>query len=102
MRLAVTLVFVTACVSSGTYNHKVAELTKLRADDAAAAKTRDRDLSDQIATAKKRSAELQARLDETQRALDKANAERAALQKSVDDDTQLVATLKQRLEKLGQ
>ncbi|HEX4421210.1 MAG TPA: OmpA family protein [Kofleriaceae bacterium] len=70
-----------ACVSSGTYNKKVAELTKQREDEEAAAKARDKAQADQIT---------------------KLTGERDALQKQIDDDTQLVATLKDRLEKLGQ
>jgi chemotaxis protein MotB len=70
-----------ACVSSGTYNKKVAELTKQREDEESAAKARDKAQADQIT---------------------KLTGERDALQKQIDDDTQLVATLKDRLEKLGQ
>ena len=91
-----------ACVSSGTYNHKVAELTKARADDAAAAKAREDSLQDQLDKTKKSYVELQTKLTDNQAALEKANGEKNDLQKHLDDDTQLVSTLKQRLEKLGQ
>jgi chemotaxis protein MotB len=91
-----------ACVTTGTYNRKVGELTKLRDDDTAAAKQREKALSDELDNQKTSYMELQGRLADTQAALDKATAETAELQKRLDDGTQLVATLKQRLEKLGQ
>ena len=93
---------VSACVSNGTYNRKVAELTKLRDDDVVAAKAREKDLGDQIATLQKSYVELQSKYTDTQAALDKATADKADLQKRLDDGTQLVETMKQRLEKLGQ
>ncbi len=87
MRITAILVcaLTTACVTTGTYDKKVGELTKLREADAAAAAARER-----------------AQAAEEKRALDKASAEQAELQKQLDDGTQLVATLKGRLEKLGQ
>jgi len=63
-----------ACVSNGTFNRKVAELTKQREDEAAVSKA-------QIA---------------------KLTKERDDLQKKIDDDSQLISTMKQRLEKLGE
>jgi chemotaxis protein MotB len=84
-----------ACVTTGTYDKKVAELTKLREDDAAAAKARDKAQADQLA-------QVQASRTEVQASLDKSNTEREGLQKQLDDGTQLVTTLKGRLEKLGQ
>jgi chemotaxis protein MotB len=81
MSMILCLGLASACVSSGTYNKKVAELTKQREDEEAAAKARDKAQADQIT---------------------KLTGERDALQKQIDDDTQLVATLKDRLEKLGQ
>jgi chemotaxis protein MotB len=98
----VALVLAAACVTTGTYNRKLAELTKLREQDAAAAKERERVLSDQIDVTKKSYVELQGRFADTEAALDKANGDKAELQKHLDDGTQLVTTLKQRLEKLGQ
>jgi chemotaxis protein MotB len=89
------VILVSACVSTGTYNSKVADLTKARDDDAAAAKQRQHALDEQIL-------ELQSKLADTQAALDKTTADKEALQKQLDDGTVLVATLKQRLEKLGQ
>ncbi len=96
------LIFVTACVTTGTYNHKVAELTKLREQDAAAAKDQERALSDQLDKTKKSYVELQTKLVDVQAALDRATADKAQQQKRLDDSAQLVTTLKQRLEKLGQ
>lgn len=91
-----------ACVTTGTYNRKVDELSKLRDDDAATAKQRERSLSNELDKQKASFMELQGRLADTQVALDKATAEKAELQKRLDDGTQLIATMKQRLEKLGQ
>lgn len=96
------VILVSACVTTGTYNRKVAELTKARDDDAAAAKQREHALDEQIAGLKNSVLELQGKLADTQAALDKATADKAALQKQLDDGTALVATMKQRLEKLGQ
>ncbi len=82
------LVFVAACVSNGTYNKKVADLTKKQQDEAAAAASREKDLGD--------------KLNDANGKLDKANADGASLQKQLDDTTQVVATLKAKLEQLGQ
>jgi chemotaxis protein MotB len=96
------IVVASACVSSGTYHRKVAELTKARADDAAAAKSREDSLQDQLDKTKKSYVDIQNKVTDNQTALDKANTEKTDLQKRLDDDTQLVSTLKGRLEKLGQ
>ena len=102
MRVLLPLVIlVSACVTTGTYNRKVAELTKLRDDEAAAAKQRERTLDEKISDLQRTVSELQGKVAETQAALDKAAADKAALQKQLDDDTALIATMKQRLEKLG-
>jgi chemotaxis protein MotB len=100
--VSVTAWLAAACVTTGTYNRKVDELTKLRGDDAAAAKQREQGLADQLAAEKSHYIELQNKLADTQAALAKAAADKADLQKRLDDDSQLVETLKQRLEKLGQ
>ena len=100
--LLAVIVLTSACVSTGTYNRKVADLTKMRADDDDAAKQREASLTAQIATAATNYADLQRKLSDTQSQLDKANGERANLQTQLDDGTQLIGTLKQRLEKLGQ
>jgi chemotaxis protein MotB len=89
-------------VSNGTYNRKVADLTKQREQEAAAAKERESQLSDQLAKTQNSYVELQTKLVDVQAALEKASADKSELQKHLDDGTQLVATLKQRLEKLGQ
>lgn len=103
MRVLLPLVIlVSACVTTGTYNRKVAELTKARDDEAAAAKQREHTLDEKIAELQHTVAELQGKVADTQAALDKATADKAMLQKQVDDDTALIATMKQRLEKLGQ
>ena len=103
MRFLLPLVLLmSACVSSGTYNRKVAELTKARDTDAAAAKQRERALNEQIAALKKSVGEMQANLAEIQSALGKTSADKTTLQKQLDEGTALVATMKQRLEKLGQ
>ena len=96
------VILVSACVTTGTYDRKVAELTKIREDDAAAAKQREHALDEKIASLQSSVTELQGKLAETQTALDKVTADKAALQKQLDDGTALVATMKQRLEKLGQ
>jgi len=102
MTMIVALTLASGCVTTGTYNRKVGELTKLHEDDAAAAAARERAQADQLAKAKQGSAELQSQLADTRAELDKLNADRTALRKQLDDGTQLVTTLKQRLEKLGQ
>ena len=96
---ALALVLASACVTTGTYDHKVAELTKLRADDAEAARAREKAQADQLDKAQKVCADQLADLRGT---LEKLTADREALQKQLDDGTQLVTTLKARLEKVGQ
>lgn len=103
MRILLPIVIVvSACVSTGTHNRKIAELTKARQDEAAAAKQRENDLDEKIAGLQRTVSELQGRLAETNAVLDKTTADKAALQKQLDEGTALVATMKQRLEKLGQ
>ncbi|MDX2093675.1 MAG: OmpA family protein [Kofleriaceae bacterium] len=77
-----------ACVTSGTHKKKIAELNKLREDQAAAAAKREKELLDQLADITKK--------------LGDTTTERDKLQKAVDEGTALTATLQQRLEKLGQ
>lgn len=103
MRVLLPLALVaSACVTTGTYDRKVAELTKARDDEAAAARQREHALDEKIASLQSTVSELQGKLADTQTGLDKATADKAALQKQLDDGTALVATMKQRLEKLGQ
>lgn len=90
------------CVTTGTYDKKVAEMTKAREDEASSAKQHEKALDEKIAGLHGTVSELQSKLAETQAALDKATADKTALQKQLDDSTALVATMKQRLEKLGQ
>jgi chemotaxis protein MotB len=96
------VILVSACVSTGTHNRKIAELTKAREDDAAAARQREHALDEKIAGVERTVSELQGRLAEASTTLDKTTADKAALQKQLDDGTALVATMKQRLENLGQ
>jgi chemotaxis protein MotB len=83
------------CVTTGTYNSKVAELEKLRADH-------DRAAADEKARLEKRIAELEAEKAAVEKQLAAMTAERDATQKKLDDTSALADTLKQRLEKLGQ
>ncbi len=100
--LALVLAATTACVSNGTYNKKVAELTKAREDDDAAAAAREKALQGQLDGAQKNYMELQSKLVDVQSSLDAASTDKSNLQKQLDDGTQLVSALKGRLEKLGQ
>src|SRR6185436_7012570 len=68
----------------------------------AAARQREHALDEKIASLQNTVSELQGKLADTQTALDKATADTAALHKQLDDGTALIATMKQRLEKLGQ
>ena len=70
-----------ACVTTGTFDKKVAELDKLRADHDRAAADREKDLKSQI---------------------DALTSQREDLRKKVDDMTALAGELRSRLEKLGQ
>jgi chemotaxis protein MotB len=77
-----------ACVSTGTFDKKVAELDKLRADHDRASAEREKDLQQQLRDANEHLATLA--------------AERDSLQKRLDDTTALVGELRTRLERLGQ
>lgn len=96
------------CVTNGTYNAKVAELDKLRADASAqatqlSAVTKERDeLQKKYADAQAQVAELDKRLADCQAQLQAVTTERDKLRKSLDDTTALAGQLKERLEKLGQ
>ena len=74
-------VLAAGCVTSGTYNRKVAELDKLRADHDRAAAEREQKLQADVADLKRQIADLD---------------------KQLDDRTALAGELKKRLEKLGQ
>ena len=86
--VAAALALGSGCVTTGTHNKKMAELNQLRADDAALAAKREKDLQDKLA-------DLQKQLDATL-------AEKAELEKQVAEDEAVAGTLKARLEKLGQ
>jgi chemotaxis protein MotB len=88
--MSVVLCATAGCVSNGTHNKTLAELadmTKGRADDAAAAKKREDDLN--------------GKLTETQKALDDQTAKSADLQKQIDQQTAVVATLQDKLKSMG-
>lgn len=70
-----------ACVTTGTFDKKVAELDKLRAEHDRAAADREKDLKAQN---------------------DALTSQREDLRKKVDDMTALAGELRSRLEKLGQ
>lgn len=99
-KISVLLFFATslvseACVTTGTYDKKVAELQGITAAHDQAAADRERALKARIADLEKQQADLDARLKA-------ALAERDGLRKSLDDTTALAGELKKRLEKLGQ
>jgi chemotaxis protein MotB len=86
--LAAAVLVAGGCVTTKTYDKKVAELDALRA-------AHDK-------TAADRAQALQAQLDDAQQHLQSARKERDQLRKQLDDAQALVLDLKQRLEKLGQ
>ncbi len=86
--LLVAALLAGGCVTTKTYDKKVAELDALRAAHDKAAGDRER--------------ALKAQLDDAQQHLASARAERDRLQKQLDDAQALVLDLKTRLEKLGQ
>jgi chromosome segregation ATPase len=83
------------CVTTKSYNARVAELDQLRADDAKVAAERESKLKHQIA-------DLQSQLADTNARLTQVTTERDGLRKHLDDTTALTGELKKRLEKLGQ
>lgn len=101
-----------ACVTTGTYEAKTAELEKLKRESS----QRDSDSQAQIKSLNGRVADLEksgkdkderlvstsAQRDELKGQLDHLKAQSDALKKQVDDTTALVGELKARLEKLGQ
>ena len=84
-----------ACVTTGTYDKKVAELQKVTADHDRAAAEREKALQARIDELQKKAADLDKQLNA-------AVTERDGLRKSLDDTTALAGELKKRLEKLGQ
>jgi chemotaxis protein MotB len=101
-RLLALLVIAPACVSSGTYNRKVAELTQARLADQVTAKHAAQELESQLDVARKNYLALQDQLSDVQANLDRSTADKAALAKQVDDAGQLVSALEQRLKAVGQ
>ena len=83
------------CVTTGTYNQKVAELEKTRADHDRAAAEREK-------TDAERMHVLEAQLKDRVARIAALTTERDALRKQLDDTTALAGELKARLEKLGQ
>ncbi len=83
------------CVTTGTYNNKVSELEKLRADHEHAAAEREKLLQLRITA-------LEAQLGDANAQLKQLGTERDALRKQLDDSSALAGELKKRLEKLGQ
>ena len=84
-----------ACVTTGTYDKKVAELQKVTADHDQAAAAREKALQSRVD-------DLQKRIAELEKQLTAAVTERDGLRKSLDDTTALAGEMKKRLEKLGQ
>jgi chemotaxis protein MotB len=101
-RLLVLLVVAPACVSSGTYNRKVDELTQARLADQVVAKHDAQQLRDQLDAARKNYLALQDQLSDVQAGFDRTTAEKAELAKRVDDAGQLVTALEHRLTATGQ
>jgi chemotaxis protein MotB len=79
--ILVCAVTAAGCVTTGTYNRKVAELEKLRSDENQAAAERERSLQSQIAA---------------------LTTDRDAVRRQLDEMTALADALRKRLEKLGQ
>ena len=84
-----------ACVTTGTFDKKVAEMDKLRADHDRAAAGREKALKAQID-------HLQLQMSEADKHIATLTVERDDLRKKVDDTTALAGELRSRLEKLGQ
>jgi chemotaxis protein MotB len=102
MGFAIGILLATGCVSTGTFDKKVAELQQITADHdmiaaerEKAAAEREKVLEAKIAELEKKGADLDTKVKAT-------IAERDTLQKSLDDTTALTGELKKRLEKLGQ
>ncbi len=90
------------CVTTGTYNAKVAELEGIDQQHSQAAAAREKTLQGRIAELEADLAAKEQRLRELSGQLAAASAERDQLRKNLDDSTALVGELKKRLEKLGQ
>jgi chemotaxis protein MotB len=86
---------VTGCVTTGTYNAKVAELERLRSDHEHTAAETERTLRLRISA-------LDAQLVDTIHKLAQLGQERDDIRRQLDDTSALAGELKKRLEKLGQ
>ncbi len=98
LQLTVALVLISvgsACVSTGTYNKKVADLEKIGADHDRAAAEHEKDLKGQIHG-------LEAQVSDANARITALDTDRDRLRKQLDDTTALAGELKTRLEKLGQ
>jgi chemotaxis protein MotB len=95
IRIALFVTLAAGCVSSGTYNRKVADLTSQQDELKKESTNREKQLKDQLADLEKQLGDLKQRLMTT-------GGERDDLKKQLDDSTALVGELKKRLEKLGQ
>jgi chemotaxis protein MotB len=96
LALALVLVAATsACVTTGTFDKKVAELDKERGDHDRAAAEREKALKTEVQ-------DLQAQIKEDEGTIVRLTTEKNDLQKRLDDTTALAGELKTRLEKLGQ
>lgn len=90
------------CVTTDTFNKKVAELNQQRRDDDRAAAEREAKLVARIRELEGRVVVFEARLAAKDGELATVTAEREVLRKRLDESTVLVGELKSRLEKLGQ
>jgi len=90
------------CVTTDTFNKKVAELNQQRRDDERAAAEREAKLVTRIRELEGRVVVYEARLAAKDSELATVTTEREVLRKRLDESTVLVGELKARLEKLGQ
>jgi chemotaxis protein MotB len=91
-----------ACVTTGTYDAKVAELEGIRSQHDAAAAQRQKELQGQIDALHLQVADLTTKKGDLDKQVAALTTERDGLRKQLDDTTALVGELKKRLEKLGQ
>ena len=90
------------CVTTGTYNAKVAELEGATAQHDKAAAEREAALQKQIDSLQSQVKDVESKKADVEKQLAAVTAERDAIHKQLDDSTALAAELKKRLEKLGQ
>jgi len=90
-----SMMLLTACVTTNAHNAKVAELE-------ASAAAREAELQARLKALEATQATLEMRLADTELALAKARTEKEELSKHLDDSTALSSELRKRLEKLGQ